>query len=72
MTELKNVPNAAWNDSKSVTMNGSTYPVAEKVACYNKTTDKWVTLAQARAFSDKATVYYDNIGKKIRIVVVEQ
>ena len=72
MTQLKDVPNAAWNDSKSVTMDGSTYPVAEKVACYNKTTDKWVTLAQARAFSDKATVYYDNIGKKIRIVVVEQ
>ncbi|MPM55698.1 hypothetical protein SDC9_102495 [bioreactor metagenome] len=54
------------------------YPVWEKVQCYNSTTGSWYPygytgLAQALAFSDNITVYFDRApqeGGKIRMVVV--
>ncbi len=68
---LNNVPNSAWNGNGSVTVKGTTYPVADDVVCYNKTTDSWVSVNQARAFADTADLYYDSVGEKIRIVVVK-
>ncbi len=73
--KLDNVSNAAWTGKESVTIQGTLYPVAEDVACYNSTTEKWVTLSAAKAFADTATLYYDKDpakGGKIRIVVVKQ
>ena len=68
---LSAVPNSAWNGGDSVTVRGTTYPVADDVVCYNKTTGLWVSLNQARAFADTADLYYDSVGEKIRIVVVQ-
>ena len=68
--QLSKVPNSAWNGENSVTFQGNTYLVADDVACYIAAADKWVTVSQARAFSDTADLYYDSIGEKIRIVVV--
>ena len=45
--------------------------MADDVVCYNKTTGLWVSLNQARAFADTADLYYDSVGEKIRIVVVQ-
>lgn len=72
MKQLEDVDNSAWNGSASVTVKGMTYLVSKDVVCYNKTTKQWVTLAKARAFASTTTLYYDSIGEKIRIVVVEQ
>ncbi|MCB6900350.1 S-layer homology domain-containing protein [bacterium 210917-DFI.7.65] len=70
VSKLSKVPNSAWNGENSVTFQGNTYLVADDVACYIAAADKWVTVSQARAFSDTADLYYDSIGEKIRIVVV--
>lgn len=72
LTKLAKVSNSAWNGSGSVTVKGTTYLVSDDVVCYNKTTGYWVSLSAARAFADTADLYYDSVGEKIRIVVVEQ
>lgn len=50
-------------------------PVAGNVACYNATTRTWFSsLAEARAYSDNLTIYYDRApeeGGKVRVVVVQ-
>lgn len=70
LTKLSGVSNAAWNSSASVTWQGMTYAVADDVVCYNCATGHFLTLAQARAFADRADLYVDAIGKKVRIVAV--
>lgn len=72
LTKLEKVPNSAWNGNGSVTVKGTTYIVADDVVCYNKTSGFWVSLSAARAFAETAELYYDSVGEKIRIVVVEQ
>ncbi len=70
--KLEDVPNSAWNGNGSVTVKGTTYIVPDSVVCYNKTTEHWVSVSAARAFADTADLYYDSVGEKIRIIVVEQ
>jgi hypothetical protein len=76
---LKDVSRTAFDmDEMTVTVAGVTYPVSDKVQCYNKTTGKWLTpgkegLTAARAYADTLTLYYDRTpdqGGKIRMVVV--
>ncbi|NLA85705.1 MAG: hypothetical protein GX847_00155, partial [Clostridiales bacterium] len=76
LTEVKNVSRTAF-----YTVGGKTYlhlsnmdiMVADKPECYNKLTNTWFEgLADARAFADTLTVYYDRApaeGGKIRMVV---
>ena len=55
--ELRNVPNAAWSGKGAVTVNGRTYTVPVSLPCYNRETKEWVTLTEARAYADSATLY---------------
>lgn len=75
---IKDVSRSAFDvvDGKTtVTVQGTAWPVAENVVCYNKITGLWFdSLSEARAFSDELTLYYDKNpedGGKIRLVVVE-
>ena len=54
---LRQVPNNAWSGRGAVTVNGRTYTVPTNVPCYNKETDAWVTLSEARAYSSDSTLY---------------
>lgn len=55
--ELRNVPNAAWSGKGAVTVNGWTYTAPASLPCYNRETREWVTLTEARAYADSATLY---------------
>ena len=55
--ELRNVPNAAWSGKGAVTVNGRTYTVPTSLPCYNRETKEWVTITEARAYADSATLY---------------
>jgi len=61
------------NDETFVTFGSQEMIVSEDVQCYNAVTGFWFeSLADARAFSDDLTVYYDRsvtAGGKIRVVV---
>jgi len=76
LTEKTGVKRSAFHvgtDVTTVTLGTLTMRVSDKVECYNAVTGKWfASLADARAFSDNLTVYYDKTpaeGGKIRLVV---
>ena len=66
--ELRNVPNSAWSGKGAVTVNGRTYTVPDNVPCYNQETRDWVTLTEARAYADSATLYvYDGMVRFVEV-----
>ena len=66
--ELRNVPNSAWSGKGAVTVNGRTYTVPDNVPCYNQETRDWVTLTEARAYADSATLYvYDSMVRFVEV-----
>ena len=72
LMKLENVSNKLWNGNL-VNVDGATYKISPDVACYNKTTNKWITLGAARAWSDRADLYYDKSstdGGQIRVIEV--
>lgn len=79
LTALTGVPRSAFDvTNMTVTVAGVTYPVAQNVECYNKTTGYWFGagadgLNAARAYAETMTLYYDKApaqGGKIRLIVV--
>ena len=55
-----------------VNVNEELIPVSENVQVYIQSTEKWTTLANARARSDNLSVYYDaDKGGKVRVIVVD-
>ncbi len=81
ITELKkasNIGRGAFKTGESgvtVELPAFTLPVSKNVVCYNAKSGTWFSsLDEARAFSDRLTVYYDRIpqeGGKVRLVVAE-
>ena len=69
LTKQSNVSNGAWVGATAVMIDGRTYPVAEDVLCYNKSSGNWLTLSAARAFAGTANLYTDTSGI-VRVVEV--
>ena len=79
LTAITGVSRASFDmDDMTVTVAGVSWPVSDKVQCYNNATKTWFApgkegLEAARAYSDQLTLYYDrpaSEGGKIRMVVV--
>lgn len=50
-------------------------PIADDVQVYNAATGLWVTLSQAKAYSDSFTAYFDrtvDTGGQVRVIVAEK
>ena len=60
LDELKNISGSAWSGRSAVTVGGKTYTVPEDIACYNRDTGNWMTLSEARAYSDQANLYVED------------
>ena len=69
LTKFSAVPNSAWSGRTSVTVNGRSYAVPSDVACWNRDTESWVTLDQARAYAGRANLYESGDGV-IRVIEV--
>lgn len=79
LESLTNVKRSAFDSEEmTVTVAGISYPISDKVQCYNKTTKTWFKpgeegMEAARAYSDDLTLYYDRApedGGKIRMIVI--
>jgi len=68
LTELSNVSAQSWTGTTSVLYGGRSYPVAADVLCYNADSGDWVTLEQAKAYSNTMDLYVHN--GVVRIVEV--
>ncbi len=79
LTAITGVARASFDmDDMTVTVAGVSWPVSDKVQCYNNSTKTWFApgetgLEAARGYADQLTVYYDRPaaqGGKIRLVVI--
>lgn len=73
LTKAANITRSDLNGLESIIVNGTEIPVSDDVQVYNETSDSWITLEKARAWSETFTVYYDrtpSTGAKIRLVVI--
>lgn len=73
LTEVSGVGRSDFSGSDTVAADGTILPISTEVQVYYETTDRWMTLEEARAFSDAFTIYYDRTpqtGGQVRIIVV--
>ena len=69
LQEVGKVSNSAWSSNTLVMANGQSYAVSEDVVCYNRTSRSWMTLTEARSYSNTAMLYADSHGV-VRVVEV--
>lgn len=68
LTAVEDLTRADFDGSDSV----AGIPIASDVKVYNAVTETWVTLSQAKAFTDTFTAYYERepeLGGQIRVIV---
>lgn len=70
LTPLLNVSNSAWTGTSSVLVAGRSYTVPSSVLCYNKDNSSWITLEQARKYSEIADLYATSDDGVIRVIEV--
>ena len=57
MQKLANISFDSWVGKTAVTYGNRTYTVSESVPCYNRDTNRWVTLETARVYAERADLY---------------
>ena len=68
LTVLENVRQSAWVGKETVTFGGRSYSVAADLLCYNTDAGTWITLDEARMYSDAVNLHVkDGV---VRIVTV--
>ncbi len=74
LTSVSGVSRSDFSGSDTVVADGTLLSISPEVQVYDETTDRWMTLEAARAFSDAFTIYYDRTpqtGGQVRIIIVE-
>lgn len=69
LNKMTKVSNSSWIGSSAVVYGGRTYTVAANVPCYNANTGRWMTLDEARAYSDVLNLYMQD--QIVRIVEIK-
>ncbi len=55
-----------------VTVNGTSYPVADQVVCYNEDSGTWTSLSALRGYTDTLTIYMDEMSNTVRVVTATE
>ncbi|NCB63356.1 MAG: S-layer homology domain-containing protein [Clostridia bacterium] len=74
LTRVSGVSRADFSGEDAVSAGGYVIPISDGVQVYNDQTDQWCTLAEAKAYSDTLSIYYDKTpatGGQVRIIVIE-
>ena len=74
LTKVTGVSRSSFDGSDAVIVDGTIIPIWDEVQVYNSDTGKWITLSEAKAYTDTFTIYYDRTlttGAKVRIIVTE-
>lgn len=73
LTEVQSVSRSAFDGTDAVVVSEVRVPVADGVQVYNSANKTWTGLDEAKAYSDKLTVWYSGtlgVDAKVRVVVV--
>lgn len=72
--EAEGVSQSAFESLDAVVIDGVRVPISGAAQGYNSDTERWVTLSQARAYSDTFTVYYSGtlgVDAVVRVLATE-
>ena len=72
--EADHVSQSAFESLDAVVIGGVRVPISDAAQGYNSDTERWVTLSQARAYSDTFTVYYSGtlgVDAVVRVLATE-
>lgn len=73
LNRAKYITRADFDGEDSIEIDGYTVKISDDVHVYNSVYDKWVSLEEAKTFSDSFTVYYDKElgeGGKVRLIEI--
>ena len=74
LSQAKDVARASFDGEESVVVDGVKVPVSDDVQVYNSDNDTWITLSQAKAYTDTFTVCYSGtLGTDavVRVVITQ-
>lgn len=72
--EADHISQSAFESLDAVMIDGVRVPISDAAQGYNSDTERWVTLSQARAYSDTFTVYYSGtlgVDAVVRVLATE-
>ncbi|MEA4953938.1 MAG: S-layer homology domain-containing protein [Pseudoflavonifractor sp.] len=72
VTKVADVFRSAFDGKDAVVLNDVRVPIASDVQVYNDDSDQWITLAEAKGYSETLTVYYSGTlggDAKVRVIV---
>lgn len=72
--EADHISQSAFESLDAVVIGGVRVPISDAAQGYNSDTERWVTLSQARAYSDTFTVYYSGtlgVDAVVRVLATE-
>ena len=74
LSQAEDVSQSAFDSLDAVVIDGVRVPISDTAEGYNSDTEQWVTLSQARAYSDTFTVYYSGtlgVDAVVRVLATE-
>ena len=74
LSQAEGVDQSAFDGLDAVVIDGVRVPISDTAEGYNSDTEQWVTLSQARAYSDTFTVYYSGtlgVDAVVRVIATE-
>ncbi|OUQ56265.1 hypothetical protein B5E56_13255 [Flavonifractor sp. An112] len=74
LSQAEDVSQSAFDGLDAVVIDGVRVPISDTAEGYNSDTEQWVTLSQARAYSDTFAVYYSGtlgVDAVVRVVAAE-
>ena len=74
LSEAEGVDQSAFDSLDAVVIDAVRVPISDTAEGYNSDTEQWVTLSQARAYSDTFTVYYSGtlgVDAVVRVIATE-
>lgn len=74
LTKVTGVVHSDFDGEDAVAADGVRVPLASDLQIYNEDSEQWITLAEAKGYSDSLTVYYSGTlggDAKVRLIVAE-
>lgn len=74
LTAVRQVSRTDFDGQEAVVADGVQIPVSNQVEVYNSDTGNWITLAQAKAYTDTFTIYYSGtlgVDAVVRVIVTQ-
>lgn len=74
LTEVKQIARSDFDGQDALVADGVRIPISDEVEVYQTDTGNWITLAQAKAYTDTFTIYYSGtlgVDAVVRVIATQ-